>query len=196
VSALDARPILAALAGPNGAGKTTFFDVRLRASGLRFVNADELALGLQIDAYEAARVADRVRRSLVAAGESFVFETVFSDPAGEKVDFLCDAREAGYTVVLCFIGLANVEISDQRVAVRVAQGGHDVPRAKLEARFGRILTNLERAIERLPHVLVFDNSVFGEPHRQIAEIRAGKLAFVGKPIPQWFRPFARRLRAR
>jgi len=40
--------------------------------------------------------------------------------------------------------------------MRVAQGGHDVPPDKLAKRFPRTMRNLERAIERLPHVLVFD----------------------------------------
>ncbi|HEX5659094.1 MAG TPA: hypothetical protein VFX59_17990, partial [Polyangiales bacterium] len=102
---LDRRPILVAIAGPNGAGKSTFHGAHLQRSGLRFVNADELASVLQVDAYRAAEVAGQVRRNLVAARESFVFETVFSDPAQEKVRFLREAADSGYTVLLCFIGL-------------------------------------------------------------------------------------------
>jgi len=64
---------------------------------------------------------------LVAQGESFVFETVFSDPVGDKLKFLRRASTRGYTVVLCFIGLASPELCDERVAMRVLQGGHDVP---------------------------------------------------------------------
>ena len=82
---LDRRPILIALAGPNGAGKTTFYYSHLRACGLRFVNADIIARELQIDAYAAARQAAALREQLVSEGESFIFETVFSDPAGDKL---------------------------------------------------------------------------------------------------------------
>jgi predicted ABC-type ATPase len=62
---LDQRPILVALAGPNGAGKTTFYHAHLRPAGLRFLNADEIARELGIDAYEAARVVTELRQELV-----------------------------------------------------------------------------------------------------------------------------------
>ena len=50
-NALDGRPVIVAIAGPNGAGKTTFFHSHLRATGLRFVNPDEIARELEITAY-------------------------------------------------------------------------------------------------------------------------------------------------
>jgi predicted ABC-type ATPase len=95
----DRRPILVAIADPNGAGKTTFFHAHLASAGLRFVNADVLAAELAIGPYEAARLADALRRALVEREESFVFETVFSDPVGAKVAFLEDAARRGYVAV-------------------------------------------------------------------------------------------------
>jgi predicted ABC-type ATPase len=68
-----------ALAGPNGAGKTAFSHAHLALAGLRFVNADVLALELGMNAAEAMATATALRRALVLRGESFVFETVFSD---------------------------------------------------------------------------------------------------------------------
>ena len=46
---LNQRPIVVALAGPNGAGKTTFYRTYMKPAGLRFVNADVLALELGIE---------------------------------------------------------------------------------------------------------------------------------------------------
>jgi predicted ABC-type ATPase len=189
----DRRPIVVAIAGPNGAGKSTFFETQLALSGLRFVNADALARELGLEAYVAADLADILRKRLVATGESFVFETVLSDPEGQKVRFLRELSESGYTVVLCFVGLSDVEQSDERVSIRVAQGGHDVPRAKLEARFGRTMKNLERAVDSLPFVIVYDNSVFGRAHRPIAEIQSGRLVHRAPTLPSWFQPIAARL---
>ena len=74
-----------AIAGPNGAGKSTFFHSHLASAGLRFVNADVLAAEIALEPYAAARLADALRRELVKQKESFVFETVFSDPVGDKV---------------------------------------------------------------------------------------------------------------
>jgi predicted ABC-type ATPase len=183
---LDARPIIVAIAGPNGAGKSTFYSAFLKQSGLRFLNADEIARELEIDAYKAAAVANALRTELVKQRESFVFETVFSDPVGEKVDFLKSAAASGYTVALCFIGIPSAEISDQRVSMRVSQGGHDVPAEKLKERFPRTLANLKRAMEELPLVLVFDNGDLSRPYRKLAEFGNGRKMFAAENLPKWF----------
>jgi predicted ABC-type ATPase len=183
---LDTRPIIVALAGPNGAGKSTFYQAHLRAAGLRFINADDLARELGVGVYEAAELAAQLRNELVRQRESFVFETVLSDPVGEKVNFLREAANAGYTVVLCFIGLDNVETSEHRVSMRVLQGGHDVPAEKLTARFARTLENLHRAIRDLPLVHVFDNSDLRSPYRKVAEFENGNAVWVVASPPLWF----------
>ena len=143
---LDARPIVVALAGPNGAGKTTFYHAHLRLTGLRFINNDDIAAQIGIDPYHAAAIATALRLELVRQRESFLFETVFSDPVADKLNFLKAAADAGYAVVLCYIGIPDAATSVERVAMRVSQGGHDVPIEKLKARFERTLTNLKAAI--------------------------------------------------
>ncbi len=182
----DRRPLIIALAGPNGAGKTTFYHAHLASAGLRFIDTDALANELNLDPYKAATVADALRRELMARQESFGFETVFSDPAGSKLRFLKDAVSAGYTVVLCYIGLASAGMSDDRVAMRVSQGGHDVPVEKLKARYPRTLANLRNAIRELPHVLVYDNSDLLIPFQMIAVFESSQAVFQLTPIPKWF----------
>jgi predicted ABC-type ATPase len=184
---LDARPILIALAGPNGAGKTTFYHAHLKPAGLRFVNADVLARELRMDPYDAAKLADVLRRQLVEQRESFVFETVFSDPVGDKLQFLKSGEQAGYTVLLCFIGTASAEISEERVTMRISQGGHDVPAQKLVERFPRVLNNLKRAMAELSHVWVYDNSDLRRPFRLVATVAAGQGIELHEPTPDWLR---------
>src|SRR5205807_2372998 len=174
-----------AIAGPNGAGKSTVFEAHLASLGLRYLNADDFAQKLGLDAVTAAEVASRLRVELIEQRESFVFETVLSDPVGDKVEFLGKAATQGYTVVVVFIGVDDVRISEQRVAIRVLQGGHDVPAEKLSARFPRTMKNLARAIEKLPHVLVFDNSDLANPFRKVAEFERGKIVGVNAPVPRW-----------
>lgn len=184
---LDRRPIVVALAGPNGAGKSTFYRAHLAASGLRFVNADELASQLKVDAYTAAALADQIRREMVGRGESFIFETVFSDPAGDKIDFLKAAVRAGYMVALFFIGIDSTRTSEQRVAMRVLKGGHDVPTEKIESRYARTMENLRRAFVSLPYVRAYDNSDLRRPYRLVVELESGTLRTLG-PVPGWLKP--------
>jgi predicted ABC-type ATPase len=188
LSPLDQRPIVIALAGPNGAGKTTFHHAHLELAGLRLVNADVLARELSMDPYRAANIAASLRQALIEQRESFVFETVFSDPVGDKLSFLKEASQVGYTVLLCFIGITGPEVSEQRVAMRVSQGGHDVPREKLVARYPRILANLKAAIQELPHVWVFDNDDLGTPFRLVAVSEGGQIRELKRPVPAWLRP--------
>lgn len=184
----DRRPVLVALAGPNGAGKTTFYHAHLAAAGLRFVNADVVSRELGLDAYAAARLAGALRQELVKHRESFVFETVFSDPLGDKLAFLKDAVKTGYRVVLCFIGISGPDVSEERVAMRVSQGGHDVPSEKLIARFPRTQANLRTALRELPEVRVYDQSDLRTPFRQVAVIQNAQAANLNPPIPYWLKP--------
>ena len=156
----DERPIVVAVAGPNGAGKTTFFHAHIAAAGLRYVNADVLARELTLESVEAMGMANALRRALVARRESFAFETVFSDPVQDKLNFLGETAALGYTVVLCYIGLDSAKLSEQRVAMRVAAG-------------------------RLPHVLVFDNSDLNHPYRLLAIYENGQVVSRVEPLPQW-----------
>ncbi|NIL74632.1 zeta toxin family protein [Rhodococcus kyotonensis] len=148
--------------GPNGSGKTTFVEQRLAPllPGSAFVNADVIARERWPDApeahsYEAARIASSIRDGLVSQGESFIAETVFSHPS--KLDFLDKAGRAGYVVVLHVV-MVPVELSVARVAVRVTEGGHDVPEDKIRERFDRLWPLVAEAIRRSHHATVYDNS--------------------------------------
>lgn len=177
---IDAKErLLVVVAGPNGAGKSTFVETFLKSTGILIVNPDEVAKGLSPDlpedvAYEAARVADTWRRDLAARGVSFCMETVFSDPQGAKLDFLRECQSNGYTVILVFIGLESAELSLGRVIQRVERGGHDVPDAKIEARFPRTFHNLRQALTFVDEALLFDNSSVDKPFRFVASFKAGK----------------------
>lgn len=187
---LDRRPIIVAVAGPNGAGKTTFYYAHIAPAALRYVSADILARELEMEAYAAAKAADAIRRALLGQRESFAFETVFSDPAGDKLNFLKEAVVAGYTVALCFIGIEGVGLSEERVAMRVSQGGHDVPTEKLKSRFPRTLRNLKAAIGALPLVYVYDNSDLSRPFRRVGVFKNGRPVENFKAVPDWFEGLA------
>lgn len=135
------------IAGPNGAGKTTFALEYLPqvAVGVRFINADLIAAGLSPLAPErellaASRIFLREIEQCIAAREDFAFETTL---AGRGYLRLVERlRGAGWRVALIYLALPSVEMSKQRVAERVAHGGHNIPPADIERRFPRSLRHL------------------------------------------------------
>jgi predicted ABC-type ATPase len=193
-AAADERPVLIVLAGPNGAGKSTFFAEYLHGLGLLFVNADHIArmmrdaeprlapAQLERRAFEEA---ERLRADLLDLRFGFCTETVFSDPAGAKLDFIERARATGFVVLLVFIGLASPALSVARVATRVARGGHDVPNDKLFARFPRTLKNLSAAVGVVDQAFLLDNSTVSMPYRPVAMYADGRLAEEFPPLPRW-----------
>lgn len=176
------------LAGPNGAGKSTFYEAFLSDSPLPFLNADAFAEETGVDSFEAARILDSTRQRMIEDGLGFITETVFSDPYGYKLGLLRNAITAGYDVTLVFIGIASAELSANRVEKRVAEGGHDVPRDRLESRFVRSLDNLREAITFVTTIEVFDNSLDDTPYRKVATFHAGELTWrMRGAIPGWCR---------
>jgi predicted ABC-type ATPase len=90
---------------------------------------------------------------------SFSFETVMSHLS--KVEILASARETGFFAQLWFVGTDDPQTNVERVALRVAQGGHDVPRERIVARWKRTMELLSEAIRSANEAFVFDNSVDG-----------------------------------
>jgi predicted ABC-type ATPase len=131
--------------------------------------------------------AERLRRALVEARLSFCTETVFSDPAGAKLQLLQEARARGFATFLVFIGLESAALSAARVMQRVRQGGHDIPDAKLHARFPRTLANLRAAVPAVGEAFLFDNSSYDRPYRPVAVYRLGQLVSRHPPLPAWTR---------
>lgn len=180
------HPQVVAIAGPNGAGKSTFYEAFIKQAGLAFVNADVLAKNIHhLDVYQAAEMAAVIRKSYLEEKGSFAFETVFSDPEGEKLQFLIEAMKAGYTVVMCFIGISGADRSEQRVGMRVLQGGHDVPSHKLVERFPRTMRNLVRAMSALPYLFIFDNDDLNDPFRLVEIYEGGSLTWRSPSRPAW-----------
>ncbi len=176
------------LAGGNGAGKSTFYNIRLKPLGLPFVNADLLAKQLysdqpEIHSYDAAKVAEKIRMTLLAEGQSFCFETVFSHPS--KIDFIAQAKAMGYEVILVFIHLKSVSLNQARVAQRVSEGGHNVPENKVRDRIPRVLQNIKKALPLCDTCYFLDNSRLDNPFQQVAHIQNGQLLYKAEQIPSW-----------
>jgi predicted ABC-type ATPase len=109
-----------------------------------FVNADVIAAELspsapEAVALEAGRIMLRELASHVDAGRCFLLETTLS---GRSYLPMIDAwRDSGYEVLLVFLRLDSPEDAIQRVAARVAQGGHHIPGDVVRRRFFSGLSN-------------------------------------------------------
>lgn len=180
-------PVLHVVAGPNGAGKTTFCErVLVPATRLPVVNADHIARARwpgaeQVHGYDAARLAAAERDRLIAAGASFIAETVFSHPS--KLELLKRAREQRYLVSLHVV-LVPEELSVARARLRAGQGGHSVPIAKVRARYRRLWPLLRQAVPLADDATAYDNSRAATPFRVVARYRDGKPE-VEAEWPRW-----------
>jgi predicted ABC-type ATPase len=136
-----------------------------------------------VNSYHAAAVADCIRRQLVRNRESFTFETVMS--SADKIDLLRQAGREGFRTYLYYVATEDPEINVQRVAYRVSQGGHDVPRDRVVERYHRSLANLLDAIRAVDRAYIFDNS--GRECLWVAEATNGStLKVMASRVPGWF----------
>ncbi len=181
------KPLAIILAGHNGSGKSTMWRKSLSGQlQIPLLNADRMMLSILPEAdssgalvawAQALRDTDlgwmQVAQSGVkafaahamAAKVPFAMETVFSHwdvqedgTVKSKIDLITDLQDAGYFVVLIFVGLANVDLSILRVMSRVADNGHDVPQDKLIARFPRTQCAIREAAKIADATIFTDNS--------------------------------------
>lgn len=177
-------PVLHVVAGPNGSGKTTFCSrILIPATRLPFVNADDIARERwpgreEQHGHDAAQAAADQRERRIAAGSSFIAETVFSHSS--KLDLIRHARQRGYLVTLHVV-LVPEDLSVARVKLRFEQGGHSVPIAKVRARYRRLWPLLGQAVAQVDDATVYDNSQAARPFHVVARYRDG----VAEHKPDW-----------
>jgi len=154
------QPQFWVVGGPNGAGKTTLVTQRL-SSRLEVINPDEIAARLPrvrglLDERQAGQIALSQRAACQWQRKSFAIETTLTGASALRL--MTSTREAGYKVTLVYVGLVSADLSSDRVADRVAQGGHDVPLDAIERRYPASLANLAKAIPLADRFFLFDNS--------------------------------------
>ena len=152
------------IAGCNGAGKTTAsFTILPEILDCReFVNADEIAKGLspfqpEKVAVEAGRIMISRINDLLKDDLSFAFETTLASKSYKNKIVL--AKNKGYSITLLFFWLQTIELAIDRVATRVLEGGHDIPKNVIERRYINGIKNLFSIyLPIVDEVMIFDNS--------------------------------------
>lgn len=158
------QPRWIVIAGPNGAGKTTFARQYLPedARVVHFVNADLIATGLSplkpdLAAIAAGRLVLQEIDRLAESRADFAFETTLSGLT--YVRRLQQWKQAGYRVEIVYLRLRSTQLALRRIAARVRQGGHNVPRKDVVRRFKRGLAYFENIYRPLADSwAVYENS--------------------------------------
>lgn len=165
----SANPTLYIIAGCNGAGKTTASMVVLPEilNCREFVNADKIAKGLsplnpEEVAIEAGRLMLERINLLISKNVTFAIETTLATRSYTKL--IDKARAKGYNIILLFFWLPNPEMAKQRVAQRVASGGHNIPSDVISRRYQLGIDNLfDLYIPVVDTFSVYDNSNAMQP---------------------------------
>jgi predicted ABC-type ATPase len=188
------KSLLIVFAGPNGSGKSTLVE-EMRARDPEFpslyINADDIAREKNIGPREAAVEAMQQRAVAVAHRESFATETVMSTV--EKLDFLKDAKRAGYKIVLVYITTQSRKINLKRIETRVKTGGHDVPPEKTASRYDKSMAFLADALGIVDVATIYNNS-FENPLLIAEKTKDGRLVIYPQEPPSiWNVEHTRRL---
>jgi predicted ABC-type ATPase len=196
----EGGPWFVLVAGINGAGKSTFAQnhatlrVLLEARGpeIEVINPDLITREILRSEPELPldkaniRAADecevRVRDLVKNADRSFVIETVLSTDKYKPI--VRAALKRGFQVLFVYVVLGSVEEAIQRVAARVARGGHNVPAAKIKRRWPRSLENLPWFWQRASRALVYFNGSSVPEPVLMAERRGAEVWFaLDAPAP-------------
>jgi predicted ABC-type ATPase len=161
------RPKLWIIAGPNGCGKSTFYDGNLISGfdgSVWIINPDALTRALQADESLSSRAANleavkRIERWLHASldvHQTIGVETVLSTDKYRRL--VTRAKQLGYEVRLIYIFVDSARRQLERIRIRVAKGGHDVPKQKVIDRRKRSLEQLGWFFWEADFALLYDNS--------------------------------------
>ena len=150
------------IAGVNGAGKSTFYKAMNIDFGIR-VNLDEIIKEQFNNDWDnhkvqmaAGRTAVELIRNCISKGISFNQETTLT---GQTIfSTVRKAKANGFKINLYYVGLESVELSIERVAMRVATGGHGIPEEDLRRRYKNSFENLNRILPLCDDIQIYDNS--------------------------------------
>lgn len=151
--------------GPNGSGKTTLCKSLISYSSIvyEFLNADEIARALaplhpESVSLTASKLLIKRLKDLLENDKSLAIET--TGAGTNYLKYIKDAKLKGYQIDLIFLWLPSPESAIERVAQRVAQGGHFIPNETVIRRFFSGLKNFTQYyLPICDRAIIFDNSL-------------------------------------
>lgn len=182
----DIGPTLFVVAGPNGSGKST-----ITASGaignLPVIDPDVIARRLNPEdvrqaAFTAGKEALAQQDAYLESRDSFAVETTLA--GNRPLALMQAAHDRGFEVSLNYVRLETVDLTIERIDLRVALGGHDIPDADVERRFGRSMENLPTAIAIADRTSLWDNTMMGQAPERVAYLTKDAYHF-SENAPDW-----------
>lgn len=138
------KKILYIIAGANGSGKSTLASELLPSENLEFLNADDVAKEICSDNIEsvkikAGKIVLKRLESLFDSKKSFAIETTLSGKNHLKT--IKKAKELDYHIILIYSYLDNPILCENRIKIRVLNGGHNILKEDIQRRFYRSKQN-------------------------------------------------------
>lgn len=80
------------------------------------------------------------------------------------------------------------EIAKQRIAYRVAHGGHGIPDADVERRYTESFKNLKEIKSKCDSVVLYDNTTV---FNRFAVYKENELYMITDNVPNWFQKYVK-----
>ncbi len=177
------QPEIFLICGPNGAGKSTFNKRAGTRENMIVVDTDQIALEKNISNFSAGKLVGKMLRKNLSEQKTFAYESTLT----ANFDFrLCEqAKQKGYKINFIYVGLDSKETSQNRVSVRVKNGGHDIPAEDIVRRYQKSLNNLRKIIPQVDSAKIYCNSF--NDYKEVAQFSQGKITKLSDSSPDWFR---------
>ncbi|MCE7063979.1 zeta toxin family protein [Dyadobacter sp. CY326] len=193
-------PDLFVITGPNGAGKSSNANSLIpKPNDFPIFDGDKLFYQLLDKHYKEIKVPKYAREkaehdlqdifehqvnSAIIENQDFAYEGHFSSEHSWST--IKQFRLAGYKINMVFLALDDVNVSLQRVAVRVSQGGHHVAPAHIYENYFGNIKSLDRNLALIDRLLIIDNSSTNAIHILTLEDRVIS-SLTKKHLPAWLK---------
>ncbi|MGF9967067.1 zeta toxin family protein [Bacillus rhizoplanae] len=181
------QPMLFVFAGNNGSGKSTLRDLIIDKIGID-INIDPDAMARKLDSekpeskWKSAGIeALNSFKRYIKEGKDFSNEATLTSKAAIRQ--MKEAKEKGYEVTMFYIALSDVNQNIERVAMRVKNGGHDIPTEVIESRSTTSFEYLYEYAHIIDNLVLIDNSKGNGEF--ILEINNGIITYDISPLPRW-----------
>ena len=93
------------------------------------------------------------------------------------------AKQLGYKIELHYVGVESVEIAKNRIAYRVAHGGHGIPDEDVERRFIESRKQLKIVLPLCDMAVLYNNT---ETFQRFAIYELGCIHDLSEKQPNWY----------